>query len=725
MSFVKVTRSNRGVGKRPARSRKAAAPKQEWVSTIQDLNVHKATPEELRRRHEMHRSQNKVAAQWEMRERALRRRIKSNPPSSPARLDPAQLSIIREVFSDQYRLQDVLARSDRALAVVKDLFGDAPSRQTGFPNVTVAPGSAPDPQLPVPLKPEPQTQLSLLSQSVMDTQALNEVEDVVGPERIRQQERLQAQARVRGAVQAGALSSAAPPESPHSSLQTHSAPAQQEALNATVAVRRVRSRQSECLGDQCSVLGQVLNPDPAPASPGRNSRGRCVEASGQDSSALGSQSGNQSSLELLQCMLGEVESELDCLELQEPLSAGGSQLSTPPLTGFSASLLRTVARLARCLRQSAEEVRKEARERRRLEEVVEEQRGLIDALSAETLALREESAALQARLEQRVTQTELQLDTLLRRRGAAGYREQPETDKSSSYFVQAGAGLSDVSGELWEEAATPQPPSAAVLLSPPRQRDSLPPRHAGERAQALQYPAVDTRGRCGGERVAEGRGPSPGGGPRLAESPRLADSPCLVDSPLLAEPPLLGESQAAVLSQIAELTRQNALIRSQLQHYCTLPAGQQRASSRAQPRGNQQPHRAGDSVGSSCGCRLQQRAPPAGPAVSCVEQRLLELNRQSAAARHRLLELIEQQTRASEGGASPSISPIPPATHNAPADGGGRTPEASVLPEHNSSPAASSCGSRLAGGDDRVTSQQSQAGKLKDEGWFALSAHVR
>jgi len=37
------------------------------------------------------------------------------------------------VFSDQCQLQDVIARSDRALAVVKDLFGDAPRRRTGSP----------------------------------------------------------------------------------------------------------------------------------------------------------------------------------------------------------------------------------------------------------------------------------------------------------------------------------------------------------------------------------------------------------------------------------------------------------------------------------------------------------------------------------------------------------------------------------------------------------------
>lgn len=36
------------------------------------------------------------------------------------------------MFSDQFQLQDVLARSDRAMAVVKDLFGDAPRRQTGM-----------------------------------------------------------------------------------------------------------------------------------------------------------------------------------------------------------------------------------------------------------------------------------------------------------------------------------------------------------------------------------------------------------------------------------------------------------------------------------------------------------------------------------------------------------------------------------------------------------------
>lgn len=48
------------------------------------------------------------------------------------------------------------------------------------------------------------------------------------------------------------------------------------------------------------------------------------------------------------------------------------------------------------------------------------------------------------------------------------------------------------------------------------------------------------------------------------------------------------------------------------------------------------------------------------PSPNSVEQRLLELNRQSAAARGRLLELIEQQKQSISVKVSPSVSPIPP-----------------------------------------------------------------
>lgn len=49
------------------------------------------------------------------------------------------------------------------------------------------------------------------------------------------------------------------------------------------------------------------------------------------------------------------------------------------------------------LSKREEEVQKEAQERRKLEEELKEQRGLIDALTAETMTLREEVVTLQVR----------------------------------------------------------------------------------------------------------------------------------------------------------------------------------------------------------------------------------------------------------------------------------------------------------------------------------------
>ncbi len=41
-----------------------------------------------------------------------------------------------------FQLQDVLAKSDKALAVVRDLFGDDPRKYRGLPNVTAAPNNS-------------------------------------------------------------------------------------------------------------------------------------------------------------------------------------------------------------------------------------------------------------------------------------------------------------------------------------------------------------------------------------------------------------------------------------------------------------------------------------------------------------------------------------------------------------------------------------------------------
>jgi len=146
--------------------------KQEWDNTVNDLTVHRATPEDLIRRHEIHKSKNRALVHWELQEKALKRKWKRQKPEI-SNLERRRLSIMKEILSDQYQMQDVLEKSDHLMAEAKDLFVDFPRRRTGFPNVTMAPDSS---QGPILVNQDPVTQ-AILSESIMEPQALNEVDD--------------------------------------------------------------------------------------------------------------------------------------------------------------------------------------------------------------------------------------------------------------------------------------------------------------------------------------------------------------------------------------------------------------------------------------------------------------------------------------------------------------------------------------------------------------------
>ncbi|XP_029935472.1 spindle and centriole-associated protein 1 isoform X2 [Myripristis murdjan] len=778
MSFVRLGRSQHTQGKRPVRPKKAAAPRREWVSTVNDLSVHKLTPDELNHRHEIHKSHNKAVAQWELKEKALKRRLRQ--PGSPAPLDHATLSIIREVFSDQLLLQDVLARSDRAMAVVKDLFGDAPRRQTGHPSVTMAPNCESDSALPVLQRPDPPTQLSLLSQSMMDQQALNELE--VSEEehsdgdtcpaasskshvihranlrkmKLKNQSRVVRQQRVcpnfelqaeGGGVPVTPCTSATAPD-----------PA---ALNATVAVQHLRSRQSQSEEgkDPSTLVTQVLNPESTLNQSGRNSgcssrsrktRAECFsQSSGLDGSAVSAAGGEQSSLGLLQAMLGQVEAELDSLSPDTvPTSIPGQQQhKTAGLTGFSVALVSTLQRLVHLVRQREEEAQKEAEERRRLEGEVREQRTLIDALTADVMALREESAALQAGLQQHTEKLDQKLDTVVVALGGLGL-----------LGAHTDCGPQDSNVKVCQTGPFPErtqaPVSPAVLLSPPQQRDTWQHRPVGHPVR-LHHDPPPLATTCSYEDVQACVLSN-----SLSSLP-LTSFPSTSSLTLTSDPLPPQRSQEAMLAEITQLTRQNELIRTQLNQAKTLgsevrrspnDSSEQRAScsssaGRATPpsagerRLSNSTGRANQNSQAVTGERLtQQAAMPDSLSASTVEQRLLELNRQSAAARSRLLGLIEQQRQSSSARVSPSISPIPPSAVSPHTAGGEGTPEVSMLlPVQDPLSQASGGGRRSAGGE---VLSQSPGGETRDgktqvhthkpadklrerEGWFALSAHVR
>ncbi|XP_069559702.1 spindle and centriole-associated protein 1 isoform X2 [Brachyistius frenatus] len=785
MSFVRAGRPQQH-SKGKACPKKTAAPRREWVSTVSDLSVHKLSPAELSHRHEIHKSSNKAAAQWELKEKALKRRF--THAGSPAILDKASLSIIREVFSDQLLLQDVLARSDRALAVVKDLFGDAPRRQTGHPSVTVAPNCYSDSDLPVLQRPDPPTHLSLLSQSMMDQEALNERE--ASEEDAHLSDSSEHHVIRRANVQkmkAQSLGRVIQQKKVHSPNHHHRnrdntpvtpctsgrAP-DQAALNATVAVQRVRSKQSQSAEEkeETSVLvSQVLNPELPLSNSGRissrTSRTRkCVSQSSElDGSSVGSLGGDQSSLGLLQSMLGRVEADLDSLSPDGAPAPAQSpnQHRTQGLTGFSVALVSTLGRLVHLIKQRTEEAHGEAEERRRLEEALKEQWGLIDALTAETMTLREEAAALRAGFQQRTAELEQKLDSVVLVMGGLGLLGERMSVPQDSDVGAAGCQSAPVAERVPEQTQVCVSP--AVLLSPPRQGDNclqIPVTHP---LPVHQSPVDILRSwedlQSNSSASSLNRLPS-------------ASSLSLSSDPLRSQ-----LCPKVMLADIAQLSRENELIRAQLSQAQGLRSGDGGALNSSSERRWSSPSSTGrvtpESTGerrmcgssstgrvtpessgerrmcgsSSTGRRsqhnqasgeeqaTQQAASPNTSSANSVEQRLLELNRQRAAARVRLLELIEQQKqsvspRASPSvspsaspSVSPSVSPIPPSAFSPNAAAGEGSSEVSlVLPELELQSYGDGGVERRFGGETSVGETQVEQQRER-EGWFALSAHVR
>ncbi|KAM6907940.1 spindle and centriole-associated protein 1 [Lycodopsis pacificus] len=771
MSFVRGGRPQQHPkGKRPVRPRKAAAaPKKDWVSTVNDLSVHKLSPAELSHRHEIHKSHNKAAAQWEQREKALQRRFR--PTGSPAALDRASLSIIREVFSDKLLLQDVLAHSDRAMAVVKDLFGDVPRRQTGHPSVTMAPNCDSDSELPVLQRRDPPTQLSLLSQSLMDPQALNELD--ASEEDYSDEDSCpagssdyhvihRANVRKMNARSRGRVIQQRKVRRPHSEqadgdnvpvtpCTSGRAPAQ-EALNATMAVQRVRSRQSrseEGLEEPSVLVSQVLNPETPLNQSGRTSRRtsrnrKCVpQSSALDGSSVASLSGDQSSLGLLQTMLGQVEADLDTLIPATVPASAQSQKKTQGLTGFSVALVSTLGRLVHLIKRREEEAQEEAGERSRLEEVLREQRGLIDALTAETMTLREEAAALQAESQQRTAELEQKLDSVVLLMGGLGLLEAhidpPQESDAKAAVCQ--------SAPVAERDPEPLQVSPAVLLSPPRQRDNWQPTPVTHLVPPhRELPPEDVLRSCEDVR-------SHSSASSLTSLP-LTSLPSSSSLSLTSDPLGSQLSPEVMLAEIAQLNRQNELIRAQFSQARRLRSGVGESSKgsneqRRSSTGRVTPQSVGErrmSASSSTGRRslhvqaaegeqlTNQATSPNTLHVSSVEQRLLELNRQSAAARGRLLELIEQQKQSVTSKASPSNSPIPPSAFSPHSAAGGESPEWSMLPPEQELLSQTGGVERRSAGSE--VSSHSLSGEMRDgktqmekqrerEGWFALSAHVR
>ncbi|NXI74756.1 SPICE protein, partial [Anseranas semipalmata] len=791
-------------------------------STVHDLTVHRATPEDILRRHEMHKSKNKALAHLELQEKALKRKWKKQKQLAPDSLEKRKLTLMREILSDQYHLQDVLERSDQVMAVVKDLFGDAPRTRTGFPNVTMAPNcDLESSQGPIIQKRDPPTQLSILSESVMDSQALNEVQEkalsichsedgqheslnfksstnsdrllrILREENSSVNSQLWAERDMRKTT----LSQEVP-----LTPTTLSPSLERSALNATSVVKRIHSRlqneDEEETVDSTYTVRQVLNPNSGklkqiPAKMKRKQTAQNSARQRRDDSPASSiptdlQRDNKSSLDVLSCMIHEVEHELEEYERCTGREVQKAQRSEG-LTGFTLSLVNALCRLMRYLKESEMQLREKELMRQHHEEMLNEHRELIDALTAEIILVREENITIQKKLQQYMIVTDEQMTSLMQAFKSLPLVE-PRREQSPNHFGIAskspanGQEKPDLSYfeprsdegnrenmlKLPQEEPPfefPQRPSAsssagagrslpvhifqpAVLLSPPRQKSSqeLSPLQ-NEFTTISQFtenterepckersspPSLRTQSTTEENCLISRRQPVPAADKDLESSQEKMSLSCPADTRKNSAVEEFSQNND-LLGQIAELTRQNSLIKAQLSRF--------RSFSEDTNDCLHQPD-------------LMQNANPSSDTSQgqthlvvpkSWEERIAELNRQSTEARDKLLQLIDQQKLAAADTVSPLISPVQPPSLNY-TENARRTIEVSIpvaasmdsCKEDSVSPASITSVRRSVGDSSKPcsplsttsesvkltpVSQRPKAEKQKEEGWFALSMHI-
>ncbi|KFO73331.1 Spindle and centriole-associated protein 1, partial [Cuculus canorus] len=383
-----------------------------------------------------------------------------------------------QILSDQYQLQDVLERSDQVMAVAKDLLGNAPRTRTGFPNVTMAPNcDLESSQGPIVQKFDPSTQLSILSESVMDSQALNEVEEEALPD-CQSENGQHNTPNFKSSISSDRLLRFLREENSHVNSQlwadkdmrkttlsqetnvpltpaTVSPSLDQSALNATNVVKRIHSRlqndDNEETVDATDTVRQVLNPNSrkqkqiavtvkrkqAVQNSARQRRG----GSPGNSIPIDLQRDNRSGLDILNRMIHDVEHELEEYERCTGREVQKTERSEG-LTGFTLSLVNSLCRLMRYLRESEMQLREKEVMRQHHEQMLNEHRELIDALTAEILLLREESTAIQNKLQQYMTVTDEQLISLTQAFKGLPLVE-PTREQSPNHFGIASSGAVD------------------------------------------------------------------------------------------------------------------------------------------------------------------------------------------------------------------------------------------------------------------------------------------
>nr|XP_021148323.1 spindle and centriole-associated protein 1 isoform X6 [Columba livia] len=739
-------------------------------STVHDLTVHRATPEDILRRHEIHKSKNKALAHLELQEKALKRNWKKQNQLAADSVEKRKLNLMREALNEVeeealsiYQSEDghhdslhfkSSINSDRLLRLLREenslvnsqLWAEKDMRKT-----TLSQASN------VPLTP------TTVSPS-LDRSALNATNVV---KRI------------------------------HSRLQNED---EGETIDSAYTVRQVlnpNSRKQKHIAAKSSVL---LNTTYLPLIKVLNivrkvKRKQAAENSARqrrvdspaNSIAIDLRSSNISSLDVLNHMIHEVEHELEEYERCTGRDVQKTERSEG-LSGFTVSLVNALCRLMRYLKESEMQLREKELMRQQHEQMLNEHRELIDALTAEILLVREENTIIQKKLQEYRMVTDEQLISLTQAFKGLPLAE-PRRDRSLNHFGIAGKGpvnsqgkpdlsyfepradtgnresmlkfpqeelplkflqRSGASGDVGAGRSLPshifQP---AVLLSPPRQKSSQELSPLQNEFTAISQPPENTKS----EPCKEKSSPSslrmqstteencltfqrqaiPPADKDLESSHEKISLPCPGDTRNNSTAEELFQN-SDLLRQIAELTRQNSLIKAQLSRFIGFSEDTNDCLRQPDPMQNANP--SPDSSQQQTHLLVSKS----------LEERIAELNRQSTEARDKLLQLIDQQKLAAADKVPPTVTPVLPPSLNC-TENARRKIEVSIpvavamdsTKEDSVSPASMTNIRRSVGDSSKPcspvsatsgsvksnpVSQRPKVEKQKEEGWFALSVHI-
>ncbi|XP_072019611.1 uncharacterized protein [Amphiura filiformis] len=426
MSFVRVPHRSQSLsslnGSRA--KKKKRRPQAAWDDSVTDLNQHKATFEEIEHRRSVHRSKNLDAVRQQKLEKQIAKARAKNEQSHNTS-DYRGTRLLREILYDESQLQDALSHSDRVMAVVADLFGDDPKRHTAFPNVTLAPGQKPGQrhQGPISEAPETPSRMTLLSESVMNSQALNDMEGNGSSESDLEEDKENV------------------PVSFHSNLnfdrfqdfikkqQTKQASHPYDSTHASLLQNTGNSRLHQDYGKkqtnethQESLDSSQADGDSAPPTNAINDTVKVKKKTrsriGKEKQQVAEEQKVEDSLNLSTVLRGLAQqmTDYEVATGRQPQTAdhGGTSLShnAPGVSGYTSLLVQTIAKLIGYLKETESRMGEEKQMREQMQYQVAEQRILIDAITADLLATQDLQLQNQQEFNQYMAHTQVQLKSI-------------------------------------------------------------------------------------------------------------------------------------------------------------------------------------------------------------------------------------------------------------------------------------------------------------------------